>query len=487
MMKRTVTYVMVGVLVVAAVIGTVVWRSRLAAPSDEDVRSVVVDRGTMLVTVLASGSVEPRSRVEMAFEVPGQVAEVPVKVGDRVKAGDVLARLDSERLALQVQQARASLESARAQLAQLRAGARPEEVMATEANLRAMQAQVSAAAANLDQLESGASDAQVAAAEADLASSMAQQKVAYDTHERTMKCVKIPLPDGSKRKICPALGAPEEQARYNLQAADKTLAAAQARLDQVLEGTDENQIRAARADVWAAAAQRDAAQARLDLLLAGAAEEQIAIAEAQVAQAQLVLESAELTLKKAALYVPFDGVVAIVNAAAGERVAAGLPVVAMVDDSTFHVTVAVDEMDVGRLVEEQTAQVTLDSLPDVVIPGTVERIAPAATLEGGVVYYDVVIELAPTDAPIRADMTASATIVVEELADVLTIPTWVVRVERTTGRTYVHRQVGDDVERVEVELGVRYEGVAQVLDGLSEADVVVWVEDTLFDFGRQDG
>jgi len=486
-MKRTVTYVMVGILAVVVVIGAVVWRSRLVASSDEDVRSAVVKRGTMLVTVLASGSVEPQSRVEMAFEVPGLVAAVPVKVGDSVKAGDVLVRLDSKRLALQVQQARASLASAKAQLAQLRAGARPEEVTATEANLRAMQAQVSAVVANLDQLESGASDAQIAAAEAEVASSMAQQKVAYDTHERTMKCVKIPLPDGSKRKICPALGAPEEQARYNLQAADKALAAVQARLDQVLDGADENQVRAARADVWAAAAQRDAAQARLDLLLAGAAEEEIAIVEAQVAQAQLALESAELTLEKAALHAPFDGVVAAVNVAAGERVVAGMPVVVLVDDSTFHVTVTVDEMDVGRLVEGQAAQVTLDSLPDVIIPGTVERIAPAATFEGGVVYYDVVIELASVDAPIRADMTASATIVIEELTDVLTIPTWVVRVERTTGRTYVHRQVGDDVEQVEVDLGVRYEGVAQVLNGLSEADVVVWVEDAPFDFGRQDG
>jgi len=71
------------------------------------------------------------------------------------------------------------------------------------------------------------------------------------------------------------------------------------------------------------------------------------------------------------------------------------------------------------------------------------------------------------------------------------IPTWVVRVDRSTGQTYVNRQVGAvsgaaaQIERVDVELGVRHEGVALVLDGLSEGDVVVWVqESTIFDFGE---
>jgi multidrug efflux pump subunit AcrA (membrane-fusion protein) len=163
---------------------------------------------------------------------------------------------------------------------------------------------------------------------------------------------------------------------------------------------------------------------------------------------------------------------------------AGLPAVTLLDASKFRITVGVDEMDVGRLAEGQVAQVTLDAFPDIAITGTVERIAPVATFEGGVVYYDVLIGLASTDAPIRADMTANATIVVEELTDVLKIPTWVVRVDRSTGQTYVHRQVGGDVERVDVTVGARHEGVAQVLDGLSEGDEVVWVQDsTPFGFG----
>jgi len=465
-MKRTHLYVILGAVVVAAVVGAVVWRARLTPPPEEEARSAVVERGMMLVAVSASGSVEPQNRVSLAFEVPGRVVEVPVEVGDRVEAGDVLARLDTGQLELQVQQARAALALSQAQLAQLQAGPRPDEVEAAEANLRAAQAQLSAAAANRDQLEGGASVAQVASAEAQVAAAKLQQEVAQDTYDGIEE-------DGTKK----------EQANYNLYTARKALAAAQAELDRLLAGADADEIRAARANVSAAAARRDAAQAQLDLLLAGATDEQIADAEAQVAQARAALELAEISLKRATLRAPFDGVVSEVNVTVGEVASAGRPPITLLDTSRFRITVSVDEMDVGRLSEGKTAQVTLDAFPDIAISGTVERIAPVATFEGGVVYYDVTIGLISTDAAIRADMTANATIVVKEHADVLRIPTWVVRVDRDTGQTYVHRKVGDDTERVSVELGVRYEGVAQVLNGLSEGDQVVWVQDaTFFDF-----
>jgi multidrug efflux pump subunit AcrA (membrane-fusion protein) len=81
-------------------------------------------------------------------------------------------------------------------------------------------------------------------------------------------------------------------------------------------------------------------------------------------------------------------------------------------------------------------------------------------------------------------MTANAAITVQELSDCLLIPTWVVRIDSDTGQTYVHRRVGDQFERVDVTLGARSEGVAQVLDGLSEGDALVRLpESSPFGFG----
>jgi HlyD family secretion protein len=474
-MKRRTLYVILGAVAIAAVIGAIiVWRTRQAAQSTEEARSAVVERGTLLVAVSASGTIEPQNRVNLTFEQPGLVGEVMVEVGDEVKAGDVLARLDTGQLALQVRQAQASLSSAEAQLARLEAGARPEEVAAAEASLRAAEAQASSAAAQLDRIEGGSTAAEIAAAEAELAAAQAEQKKAEEFHDMTMKCFEVEW-GGQTGTICPGLGAPEEQARYRLEAAEKSLAAAQARYDDLAGGADAAQVRAAEARFMAASAQRDAAQARLDLTLAGTTDKQIATIEAQVEQARAALGEAELALELATLRAPFAGVVAAVNVKANEMAPTALPAVTVLDVSQFHVTVSVDETDVARLLEGQAAQVTVEPFPDAVLDGAVESIAPAATFEGGVVYYEVSITLGPTDVPIRADMTANATIVVKELTDVLLIPTWVVHVDHTTGQTYVDKQVGNQTERVNVMLGVKYEGYTEVRAGLSEGDVVVWI------------
>jgi len=469
-MKRRALYVVLSVIVIgtAIALGVSIWRARQAEQSKEVARSAVVERGAMLVAVSASGSIEPKARVNLTFESPGRVAEVAVEVGDRVEAGDVLARLDTRQLALQVEQARAALALAESQLAQLRAGPRQEDVERAEANLRAAQAQVSAAAATRDQLADGPSAAQIAAAEAQVAAAMVQREMAQDKYDAIEK-------GGTER----------ENANYELYVAKEAEKAAQAALDELLAGANADELRAAQANVLAATAQQDAAQAQLDLLLAGPTEQDLADAEAQVEQARVALELAELSMERAALHAPFAGVVSAVNVTAGEMTPTAWPPIVLLDAiaSSFRIAVSVDEMDVARLSEGQVVQVVLDAFPDATISGAVESIAPIATLDGGVVNYDVVISLEPADVPIRADMTANATILVEELADVLRLPTWIVRVDPDTGQTYVHRQVGDDVERVDVTLGVRHEGIVQVLDGLAEGDRAVWVveENALFD------
>jgi HlyD family secretion protein len=500
-MKRNTLYVVAAVVLVAVAAG-VIWQLRQrSTQSTEDVRSAAVERGDMVVAVSAAGNIEPETRVQLAFETSGQVVEVPVEVGDRVKAGDVLARLDTQRSELQVDQATADLASAEAQLGRLKAGAQAEEVQAANANVRAAEANLNAAAAERDQATAGAGDAQIAAAEADLAAALTQQKKAEDFHDVTMKCRTIEIPAGKvvrlpngqvitvtesiQETICPLLGVPEEQARYQLEAADESLEAARARLEETKAGATTSQLHAAESNVAAAAANLDAAQAQRDLLLEGVTAEQIAGAEALVTQAQASLKQAELAVDRATLTAPFDGIVAAVNIAAGEQASAGMPAATLVDSSIFHVIIAVDELEIAKLAEGQAARLTLDALPDTVVSGTVTHIAEAAAVDSGIVTYDVRIDLAPTEGPVRADMTANATIVVEELNDVLQVPTWVVRVDSDTGQTYVHRLVGDQPERVDVQLGARYEGAAEVLDGLSEGDVVVRLpESSPFDFSE---
>lgn len=103
--------------------------------------------------VSVTGKVEPAQDVNLALERSGRVSSVQAAVGDRVEAGKVLVTLDSADLAASVNQAQASLESARAQLLQYQAalasqqakldevkkGARPEDVTLKQADVNKAQ------------------------------------------------------------------------------------------------------------------------------------------------------------------------------------------------------------------------------------------------------------------------------------------------------------------------------------------------------------
>lgn len=83
-----------------------------------------VVKGDLTVTVTATGNLEPRNQVEIGSELSGIVDDVNVDVNDEVKAGQVLAALNTTRLKAQVLQAESSLASAEARVLQADAGAK---------------------------------------------------------------------------------------------------------------------------------------------------------------------------------------------------------------------------------------------------------------------------------------------------------------------------------------------------------------------------
>jgi RND family efflux transporter MFP subunit len=78
-----------------------------AAPAAVPVEVTEIVPGTAVSTVTATGTVAARNDVPVGAEASGVVSEVPVQVGDRVDAGQVLVRLDSELAELALQQAEA--------------------------------------------------------------------------------------------------------------------------------------------------------------------------------------------------------------------------------------------------------------------------------------------------------------------------------------------------------------------------------------------
>jgi HlyD family secretion protein len=499
-------WIVVGAVVLIAALALAGYQhmaAQRAAAQTPEGETAVVQRGTLQVLVEATGSLTPRAEVLVSSSSGGRVAEVFVTEGQRVEEGQALVRLETDDLELQVAQAEAVLAAAEAQLAQVLASPQPEEIVLYEANLRAMEAQAAAASANQDLLVAGAGAAQIAAAEAQIASATAQQKSAFDMHERTMECftVKLPgsarLPDGTvvsksvERTICPALGAPEEQARYALTAADAALAAARSQLDDVLAGADPEQVRAAQANVRTATAQFHAAQAQLALLLAGAAPEQVETLRASVDDARVALEQAQLRLEKATLTAPTTGTVSYLGVQPGEIANANIPIVAISDLTALEVDVSLDEADVTGVIVGQEAQLSLDVFPGVELAGEVVNIAPTADIASGVVLYPVTIRLLTADpstgssagsgqasgqameqtVPVRAGMTTEVRIVTASHEDTLIVPLRAIETEG--GHTFVQRLAdGGIVERVEVVLGLMTATEVEITAGLGEGDVV---------------
>ncbi|MFN2168330.1 MAG: biotin/lipoyl-binding protein, partial [Anaerolineae bacterium] len=290
--------------------------------SPEEMEYVTAQRGSLVSSITAIGSVRARAEVVLSFEASGRVSEVLVEAGEQVEQDQLLAQLGTADLELQVRNAEAALAGAQAQLAQLKAGPRPEEVDAAEGQVASAQAALDQAIAQRDQLQGGAIEAEIAAARAALNSAKANYErvkagptaeeisaaqASLDSAEAALQQAQSSydrIKDRADAGMLPetlvlqnaTIEKRRAQANYNallgrpteadLAAAAAQVAQAEAQVAQLL-ASQEPQVRAAEAGVSAARAQRDIAQAQLDLLLAGATQEQIAAVEASVEQAQV--------------------------------------------------------------------------------------------------------------------------------------------------------------------------------------------------------
>jgi HlyD family secretion protein len=467
----------------------------------------------------------PQREARLTMGISGKVEQVYISVGDAVQAGESLIQLETAALQrnvssaeqnLIIQQANldtllvgpttadiaaseASITSAQAQLDDLLNGPSEEEIASAQANIDAAEANVWAASAQVGQTNTGASQAEIAAAQQQVAVNQQQYNQALNAHEQTLQC--FDGPDG--QEVCPLLGAPEEQARYNLQVAEANLATAQAQLDALLSGPNQDAVSGAQASVSAAVAQQNNAESQLDLLLrgssqsqiasaeaqlaqaeanhaallAGTSEEQLAIAQAQVTQAQISLEEAQENLANATLTAPFEGVITAVNVAEGE-IASGI-VIELVDLNSLEVILNVDEIDIGALEVGQPAIITLESWPDTEIESEIASIAPNAVTgpDSAVVIYEVRLTLAESDLPVRVGMTANASLITANRENVLLVPNAAINADRGNG-TYSVNLVSTNadgsqtVTEVAVTIGLRDGRYTQITSGLQAGDEV---------------
>jgi len=370
-----------------------------------------------------SGTIEARL-VRVSAELGGRVIEVLADEGSPVKAGDILVRFDTTLLAAQRAQAEAALNVAQA------------NAEAAQSNAKALQANADAARANAEAAEANtqAAEANITAVQALLIAAQAGQTAAqagldaaqanYDLLKAGPSAEQLHLAQTVIDKARIAADAAQEAydalpeglrdttngkaLKQQLDAANATVANAQAQYDLTKAGAQPGQLDAAQAlvdgaqaQVDSAAAQTDSTQAKVDAAQsqadaaqaqaeaagsqasalqsqAEAAAAQTEAANAQVETARAALNILEVQINKMTLSAPADGRVLSRAIQPGEVAAAGAPllVLGQVDDLT--ITVYLPEDRYGTISLGETAQVSVDSFSGETFTAKVTYIADKA-------------------------------------------------------------------------------------------------------------
>ena len=404
------------VLAVVLAVGYVVSGRLRGAPSssqDPGQKLPPVKAGDQVV---AEARVVPVKGVTLSLTTGGAIAEILVNVGDRVRENQALVRSDAARQAgAAVAQAQASLQRAQARLAQLRAGARAQDVEVARAALQAAEARYNQVIAGAREQERAQAQAQVDQAvkradsvrqrvvQAELALKMAQDDLQRMEQLFAQRAVPQQSVDQARTRMATAQ-ADLEAARAEHAGAMAQVTSARQQLSLVQTGARKEEIDAARADVRRAKAQ-------LDLVMAGARREEVAAAEADVASAAAAVKQASAALDQSEIRSPLAGTVAWVGPKMGEFVAPGAPVVRVGDLSIWRIeTTDLTELNIVSVKTGNAVKITLDAIPGLELAGRVTEIKPFGENRFGDIVYTVVIALDKQDPRLRWNMTASVAI-----------------------------------------------------------------------------
>jgi len=404
--------------------------------------TAAIDRGDIEAAITATGNLNAVKTVQVGSQVSGNILAIYADFNTKVKAGQLVARIDPAIFQARVDQARAAVDSAKASVVSARAS-----IAKAQSDIAGAQANVASQKANLVHAQSAVTDAKT-------------------KNDRRIEMVK----DG--------LIAREEGETY------------QATYDQAVAGLDaaQSSVTAAQSAVTSAQAQKDVTQTMIDQ------------AQSQVKQATATLEQAQLDLAHTQIVAPVDGTVISRNMDVGQTVAASFqaPTIFQIaqDLTKMQVDTNVDESDVGPIRVGQAANFTVDAYPSITFPGLVSQIRQAPINVQNVVTYDVVVEVSNADLKLFPGMTANVKIVTGKADHALRLPVAALRFHPAAAAAPAGNAKGQSksgkrsasgapaqqavyvldqgkLRRVPLKLGLTDGNYIEILSGLTEGQSVV--------------
>lgn len=442
----------------AVVVGSTTYVLVNQATPKLDIAKLTVPAEAKNVTlrITASGKVVPVQSVNLSPKTSGQLVDLLVEQGDRVKQGQVIARMDDADLQSQLIQTRAKLANAQSQLDKARNGSRPEEIAQAKARLAQAQAQ-------LDQARNGTRLEEIEQAQAQVESAQARVNLASSRVQRNRNLYQ--------------LGAISQDTLDEVLADDRSARASliesQRRLAQLEKGSRQEEI------ALRQAAATEARQA-LRQLENGSRPEDIAQAQASVNAAIGELKAVQVKLEDTIIRAPFSGVVTQKYATKGAFVtpttsasstasATSSSIVAIARG--LEVLAEVPEVDIGQIKPGQQVEIVADAYPDRVFKGHVRLISPEAVVEENVTSFKVRVDLDTGKDKLLSGMNVDLTFLGQDLKDALVVPTVAIVTEEGKTGVLVPGE-NNKPEFHPVTIGPSIKDQTQILEGLNQGERV---------------
>ncbi len=399
------------------------WVTHPSPPSsDAAAQTITVTTQDLTLKIKANGVVQALRKTNLSPKEGGRIMELLVDEGDRVAAGQLIARTDSRQVEAQVNQYRALLVKAQADLSQKRSGVRPEEIAEGQARLATAEATTGEAAARLN------------------------------------------------------------RAQAELQR-NQMLAKAGAIATNSLEAL-EDKVREAEANLAAQQARQQEQTATLTKLHNGTRPQEIAQAEAEVAQVLAQLHAQETLLDNTLIRAPFAGIITRRFAQVGDFVAPTTSASAT-DGATstsiaelsqgLEIEAKVPEASIAKIKPQQRVEIHSKTYPDQQFAGIVRLIAPRAIQENNVTSFRVKISLQTGQTQLKSGMNVELAFISDPIANAITVPLAVVTKKDGQDGVWVADPKPDAKPPAQfrpVSLGITAGDQVQIIKGLQTGDRV---------------
>jgi HlyD family secretion protein len=380
-------------------------------------QTISVKSQDLTAQIQGNGVVQAIRTNNLSPDEPGRIAELFIEEGDRVTKGQVIARMESDRLQAQVKQYQAMVQKAEANSAQVKAGSRPEAIAAAQAR--------------------------VATAQANVAMAQAKLKRTQDEKQRNQLLVNQGAISVNKFNEFASLEA-EAQA---------SLAAELAQLAEQQQNLAETQR--------------------------GSRVEEIAQAAAEVAEAEAQLASVQIQLNKTTVRAPFAGIITRRYAETGDYVDSstaaseteGATSTSIAElASGLEIEAKVPEASISKIKLGQAVKIQVDAYGNEAFEGKVRIIAPRAVKENNVTSFRVKVALVTGEDKLQSGMNTRLTFQGEPIANAMTIPLAAV-VTQADGQTGVYLAGTEGKAQFKaIKLGTASGDRVQILEGLTKGD-----------------